>query len=96
MASTRDHADVRDISAVSIASAGVAFQMFNAAFWAPPVVADPQDVERRLAAAAVHFGARQLAGRSGAVKGWWSGTAGTVCAVCWSGAGWIGPSIFRA
>ncbi|MFN0172161.1 MAG: GNAT family N-acetyltransferase [Bryobacteraceae bacterium] len=60
MASTRDHADIRDISAVSIASAGVAFQMFNAAFWAPPVVADPQDVERRLAAAAVHFEARQL------------------------------------
>ncbi len=42
---------------VSIASAGVAFQMFNAAFLSAPVTSEMQ-MDRRVAQAAVHFSAR--------------------------------------
>lgn len=42
---------------VSIASAGVTFQMFNAAFLSAPVSSEGQ-MERRVAQAAVHFSAR--------------------------------------
>jgi GNAT superfamily N-acetyltransferase len=51
--------EVREYGGVSIASAGVAFQMFNAAFLSSPVE-NQADLERRLAQCAVHFGARGL------------------------------------
>lgn len=51
--------EVREYGGVSIASAGVAFQMFNAAFLSSPVES-AADLERRLTECAVHFGARGL------------------------------------
>jgi GNAT superfamily N-acetyltransferase len=59
LAGDRPRGEVREIGGISIASAGVTFQMFNAAFLAAPV---PSDVEmdRRLLAAATHFDQRGL------------------------------------
>ena len=44
---------------VTIASAGVAFQMFNAAFLSTPVTGD-RELDQRIAIAKIHFGARRL------------------------------------
>jgi ribosomal protein S18 acetylase RimI-like enzyme len=49
--------EVREYNGVSIASAGVTFQMFNAAFLSAPVEMD-QELEARIEQSAVHFGAR--------------------------------------
>src|SRR5437870_6258562 len=59
LASDRPSGDVREIAGVSIASAGTPFQMFNAAFLASPV-SGPEDLERRIATARVHFHVRDL------------------------------------
>jgi len=53
----RPAGELREMEGVSVASAGVAFQMFNAAFLSAPVVAEGQ-MDRRAAEAAVHFAAR--------------------------------------
>src|SRR5215510_7565310 len=60
LASDRPRGDVREMGGVSIASAGASFQMFNAAFLASPV-SGPDDLERRIATARVHFHIRDLA-----------------------------------
>lgn len=49
--------ELQEMEGVSIASAGVTFQMFNAAFLSGPVVSEGQ-MDRRVAQAAVHFAAR--------------------------------------
>ena len=59
LASVRPSGDVQDLAGISIASAGVAFQMFNAAFLAAPVESET-DLERRILQATVHFNARGL------------------------------------
>ena len=59
LASDRPSADVRETAGVAIASAGCAFQMFNAAFFAGAVDSQ-RELERRLTAAEVHFQARGL------------------------------------
>jgi GNAT superfamily N-acetyltransferase len=59
LASDRPSGEVRDVAGVSIASAGTAFQMFNAAFLSAPV-ANAEDLERRTVTARVHFQARGL------------------------------------
>lgn len=59
LASVRSSGDVRDLAGVSIASAGVTFQMFNAAFLAAPVASEAE-LEKRIAQAAVQFQARGL------------------------------------
>ena len=59
LALDRPAGDVREMGGVSIASAGTPFQMFNAAFLASPV-GGPEDLERRIATARVHFRARDL------------------------------------
>lgn len=51
--------EVREYDGVTVASAGVAFQMFNAAFFSS-AVKDEADLRRRVAQCAVHFGARGL------------------------------------
>jgi len=51
--------DVRELGGVSIASAGVTFQMFNAAFLATPVATE-NDLDQHVAMASVHFDARGL------------------------------------
>src|SRR5260370_16521457 len=59
LACDRPAGDVREIGGVSIASAGTSFQMFNAAFLAGTVTG-PEDLERRIVTASVHFRARDL------------------------------------
>lgn len=55
----RPAGEVREYPGVSIASAGVAFQMFNAAFLSAPVASETE-LERRVVQAATHFGVREL------------------------------------
>ena len=59
LASGRERADVIELPGVSIASLGVAFQMFNAAFLSEPV-GTVAEMEERLAAAHRHFHERSL------------------------------------
>jgi ribosomal protein S18 acetylase RimI-like enzyme len=60
LASGRAHADVSELPGVSIASLGVAFQMFNAAFLSSPVETH-EEMEARLQAARRHFESRGMA-----------------------------------
>jgi ribosomal protein S18 acetylase RimI-like enzyme len=57
VAAHRRGGELREMEGVSIASAGVTFQMFNAAFLSAPVSSEGQ-MDRRAAQAAVHFSAR--------------------------------------
>ncbi len=59
LASSRAPGEVREAAGVTIASAGVTFQMFNAAFLSAPVVGE-RDLDSRIATAKVHFAARGL------------------------------------
>ncbi len=59
LACERPSGEVREVGGVSIASAGVTFQMFNAAFLAAPVASDVE-MDRRLQVAATHFEQRGL------------------------------------
>jgi GNAT superfamily N-acetyltransferase len=69
LASGRAKGDVREIGGVSIASAGVTFQMFNAAFLAAPVTSDTE-MERRLLVAGTHFHQRGLDWAFWSCDGW--------------------------
>jgi ribosomal protein S18 acetylase RimI-like enzyme len=57
LAESRNEGEVRELHGVSIASANVTFQMFNAAFLAGPVVSEA-DLEQRILLASTHFGQR--------------------------------------
>jgi ribosomal protein S18 acetylase RimI-like enzyme len=57
IAASRDSGEVRELRGVSIASAGVTFQMFNAAFLSSPVITE-MELEQRILTPAVHFQAR--------------------------------------
>ncbi len=57
VAAHRAAGELQEMDGVSIASAGVTFQMFNAAFLSAPVVSEGQ-MDLRVAQAAVHFAAR--------------------------------------
>jgi len=59
IAASRRPGEVRELQGVSIAAAGVAFQMFNAAFLSTPV-ANEADLARRILLASLHFDARGL------------------------------------
>lgn len=57
LAAGRKTGEVRELRGVSIASAGVTFQMFNAAFLTAPVESDAE-LEQRILLAALHFQTR--------------------------------------
>ena len=57
LASGRANGEVRELRGVSIASAGVTFQMFNAAFLSSPVASDAE-LEQRILLASLHFQTR--------------------------------------
>ena len=57
VAAHRSGGELKEMEGVSIASAGVTFQMFNAAFLSAPVVSE-QQMDLRVAEAAVYFAAR--------------------------------------
>ena len=59
VAASRGGGEVRELPGVSIASAGVTFQMFNAAFLSGPVATEP-DLEQRILLAMAHFNVRGL------------------------------------
>ena len=54
LACNRERGEVRELRGVSIASAGVTFQMFNAAFLSGPVGTD-QELTQRILLASLHF-----------------------------------------
>ena len=58
LAASRPTGEVREAPGVSIASAGVTFQMFNAAFLSAPVDGE-RELDRRIDTARMHFAARQ-------------------------------------
>jgi len=57
LSSGRETGEVRELRGVSIASAGVVFQMFNAAFLSAPVASDVE-LEQRILLASLHFETR--------------------------------------
>ena len=59
IAASRTAGENRELRGVSIAAAGVAFQMFNAAFLSTPVCSE-NELALRTSLASVHFGARGL------------------------------------
>jgi ribosomal protein S18 acetylase RimI-like enzyme len=69
IAASRGPGEVRELKGVSIAAAGVTFQMFNAAFLSAPV-ADDAELERRVALSSVHFNARGLEWAYWVCEGW--------------------------
>jgi GNAT superfamily N-acetyltransferase len=69
LASSRAAGEVREAPGVTIASAGVAFQMFNAAFLSSQV-ANESDLDARIATAKVHFAARGLSWSYWVCEGW--------------------------
>jgi ribosomal protein S18 acetylase RimI-like enzyme len=69
LASSREPGEVRETAGVTIASAGVTFQMFNAAFLSSPVAGE-RDLYNRIATAKVHFAARGLSWSYWVCEGW--------------------------
>ena len=59
IAASRQGGEVRELRGVSLASAGVTFQMFNTAFLSSPVTTEAE-LEQRILTPAVHFQARGL------------------------------------
>jgi GNAT superfamily N-acetyltransferase len=59
IAASRAPGEIRELPGVSIASAGVVFQMFNAAFLSAPVASEA-DLARRIMLPSVHFDTRGL------------------------------------
>ncbi len=59
LAGGRKSGEVRELRGVSIASAGVTFQMFNAAFLSGPVASEAE-LEQRILLAALHFQSRGM------------------------------------
>jgi GNAT superfamily N-acetyltransferase len=59
IAASRAPGEIRELRGVSIASAGVAFQMFNSAFLSAPVASEAE-LARRIMLPSVHFNARGL------------------------------------
>ncbi len=59
IAASRGHSEIRELRGVSIAAAGVMFQMFNAAFLSAPVAGE-NDLAQRILSASIHFEARRL------------------------------------
>ena len=69
LARGRGSAETRQIGGIHIVALGVRFQMFNAAYLAFPVESEA-DFDRRIAMAAVHFGARGVEWSLWLCDGW--------------------------
>jgi ribosomal protein S18 acetylase RimI-like enzyme len=73
LASHRPTGEVREYPGVTIASAGVTFQMFNAAFLSTPVASE-NELERRVVQAATHFNTRSLDWACWVCESWLDGS----------------------
>ncbi len=71
IAASRKPGEIRELHGVSIASAGVTFQMFNAAFLSAPVPSE-NDLAQRIMLSAVHFQTRGLDWACWVCNGWLS------------------------
>ena len=69
IAAGRVPGEIRELPGVSIASAGVTFQMFNAAFLSTPVTGEAE-LARRIMLPSVHFDARGLEWAYWVCEGW--------------------------
>jgi ribosomal protein S18 acetylase RimI-like enzyme len=69
IAASRMPGEIRELPGVSIRSAGVTFQMFNAAFLSAPV-ANETELARRIMLPSVHFDARGLEWAYWVCEGW--------------------------
>jgi ribosomal protein S18 acetylase RimI-like enzyme len=69
VAAHRSGGELQEMEGVSIASAGVTFQMFNAAFLSAPVASEAQ-MDVRAAQAAVHFAVRRQRWAYWICNGW--------------------------
>jgi ribosomal protein S18 acetylase RimI-like enzyme len=69
IAASRGAGEVRELRGVSIAAAGVTFQMFNAAFLSEPVQTEAE-LAQRVMLASVHFNARGLEWAYWVCEGW--------------------------
>lgn len=69
IAASRVQGEVRELRGVSIAAAGVTFQMFNAAFLSEPLAGEAE-LTRRLMMASMHFNARGLEWAYWVCEGW--------------------------
>jgi ribosomal protein S18 acetylase RimI-like enzyme len=74
VAASRAAGENRELRGVSIASAGVTFQMFNAAFLSAPVASEAE-LAQRILLANTHFGARGLEWAYWVCEDWLSGRA---------------------
>jgi GNAT superfamily N-acetyltransferase len=74
IASSRTPGEVRELAGVSIASAGVTFQMFNAAFLSAKVATEA-DLAQRILLASLHFGNRGLEWAYWVCEAWLEGKA---------------------
>lgn len=74
IARSRTAGEVRELHGVSIASAGVTFQMFNAAFLSTPVLTEAE-LAQRVLLASTHFNSRGLEWAYWACEGWLQGRA---------------------
>lgn len=72
VAAHRSRGEIRELPGVSIASAGVTFQMFNCAFLSRPVESETE-LDRRISQAGVHFQMRRLDWAYWVCDGWLEG-----------------------
>ena len=69
IAASRGPGELRELQGVSIAAAGVTFQMFNAAFLSEPLIGEAE-LTRRVLLASMHFNARGLEWAYWVCEGW--------------------------
>lgn len=69
IAASRATGEIRELHGVSIAAAGVTFQMFNAAFLSEPV-ANEGELAKRVLLASMHFNSRGLEWAYWVCEGW--------------------------
>jgi len=74
IAASRSAGEVRELRGVSIAAAGVTFQMFNAAFLSAPVSTE-SELAQRVLLPSVHFNSRGLEWAYWICEGWLEGRA---------------------
>ena len=74
IAASRGPGEIRELGGVSIAAAGVTFQMFNAAFLSTPVFSEAE-LAQRILLPSVHFGARGMEWAYWVCEGWLEGKA---------------------
>jgi len=74
IAASRSAGEIRELPGVSIAAAGVTFQMFNSAFLSAPVSTEAE-LARRIMLPSMHFNSRGLEWAYWVCEGWLEGRA---------------------